>query len=148
MKSKRKFIIVGLWILSVVLSFNAGMSYEHLDFAFEPLTETEPLIIKGQIKGYVKKYSWGLLGNHSIVYLTNSRERTNIDESKDQILTKSSSVFFEVKNDILTIYCRTSPDINPNFKSDLDIKYVKLSNPEFMNLYDQINGQLKCSDGM
>lgn len=148
MNTKRKLIFGGIWILTLVLAFRTGIGYQKLDFAFEPVTTTEPIIVNGQIRCYIKKYSWGLLGNHSVAYITNSEQRTNINEDKDQLLTKSGTVFFSAKPDTLTIYCRTKPPLNTNFKSNMVVNYVELNNGKFMNLYDRMHEQLKNTDWM
>ncbi|XOV94222.1 MAG: hypothetical protein ACFHWX_05855 [Bacteroidota bacterium] len=148
MKTKYKLILSGIWILTMVIAFRVGIEYQKFDLVIEPVTETEPIIVNGKTKCYVKKYSWGLAGNHWVAYLTNSQQRTNMNEDEDQLLTSSGTVFFTTKSDTLTIYCRTKPPLNPNFKPNLTVKYIELNNGQFMSLYDKLHEQLKNTDWM
>lgn len=143
-----KWLIAFFWIVSVVIAYNAGSLLGSLDSSFKPVTTSEPVIVHGRTKAYIKKYSWGLLGQHSMIYLTKEPNRERPDEAKDMAFRNVETLFFEASGDTLKIYSNNPLEIKPGFSSGLIIEYVELKNPAFMQLYDRYHSQLKCTDWM
>ncbi len=148
MFNRKKLIFFGIaWIASVIIAYKIGDLLGSLDKAFKPTTETQTIKI-GDEKVYFKKHIWGLLGNHSILYLTNNQQREYPDENDDLIFSGQTTLFFEVKNDTLIFYSRIPVSQDASFETNIPLSFNILDNHEFMKLYERFHNQqpLKCSD--
>jgi len=74
-----------------------------------------------------------------ILFISTSKSR-KINSSTDYLYEYSGGLFYQIRNDTLFVFCRElldQPlDQPPKFNSKIVIIQKSLSNPEFMNLYD------------
>lgn len=138
-------LVIG-WLTSLVVTFEIGSLSTELEHIFEPITESTSIRLNGKNEFFLKKYIWGLLGNHRIIYLTKSSNQKFPDEEKDMIFQKAETVFIKACPDSLIIYIRKGTEIKNEFNDNATIQIKRLENSEFMALYDEYYTQLICTD--
>ena len=115
--------------------------------AFKPIVYSDHLFSKAHSNDlYLKKRVWGLLGNHSKIFLTTSSERERPDENEDVIIKNAETIFYQVKADTLILFSRNKIRDTNKLNTDMVIINRVLTNPDFMNKYDEYHRSLKCTD--
>jgi hypothetical protein len=97
--------------------------------------QTELSFGESETKLYLNSYSEGL--NYHIRSVSAIRENHKANENTDYIFTSDLDIFYEVKGDTLKIYTLIQSQIPAKFSSKVIVKQIKLTNPEYMNLYDK-----------
>ena len=149
MRQKNKLILGAIWGASIIISFFIGKLYGSLNHILNPVV-VDDTIITSDMDNYVwiKKYSWGIAGNHQIIYLTDNVASSTPDEKNDMIFNNAETLFYRVKNDTLHIYSRNHYPIDPRKYKGIYIKMHQLENPDFMNLYREYHSAIKTTDWM
>ncbi len=125
-------LILGLSII-ILLYFN----YNRLVLGFifnQPVNKVTEIKMKGGTV-YLKDLRKGL--NTIIkVISTSASEDFDPDEKTEYVFRNGLDLFYYVENDTLVLMVRKVIDKPANFPKGINIKQVKLKNPEYMNLHN------------
>jgi len=85
---------------------------------------------------YLKQYS-----EVSSIYIiiSSSKSKRYNPESKRDIVFNEEAVFYRYTSDSLLLYCRIEPKINKKYCGKIAVKYTKISNLVFYEMWDHYN---------
>ena len=92
---------------------------------------------------FIKKISWGLTYDHSIIILSNSPNKSIEPDSNSEYMFSCSSIFYKLSNDSLLIFTSLKAELPLNFSSNIKVIQYKLENFEIMNLRENNNYKKK-----
>jgi len=92
---------------------------------------------------FIKKVSWGLTYDHSIIILSSSPNNTIYPDSTSEYVFLGSEIFYRLTNDSLLIFTSLKAKTPLAFSSNIKILQYEIKNFEVMNLREDNNYKKK-----
>lgn len=122
----KKIILIAL----IIMLIGIGVIYFFIEYGATVFQYKKITIENNYV--YLKHKARGL--NYEELSISTSKSR-KINSSTDY-LYNSECLFYQIQNDTIFIFSREIASQPPKFKSKIHIIQKSLSNPEFMNLYE------------
>lgn len=86
---------------------------------------------------FIKSKVWGISSDHQIITISKNGDIPFLADSTNDFVFKGWSPFlYKFENDTLSVFIRSASNTPTNFKSDIKVQQIILSNPEMMNMID------------
>lgn len=126
------------FIIIFLAEMSCGRVTESWDSIHTERITVEVLDTDEKFSFYV--YKWGISGNHDEIIFSNREVRNKkTDPDKDFIFSGTSTLYFKVERDTLTIVGRTSPSIPSKFTSNTEIVFQILTNMQMIEFQNSSN---------
>jgi hypothetical protein len=130
MKIRFVFIVVIIISLYFIWLISGKLKLEHQPVIFVNKIHSEYL----NEDLFIKKISWGLTYDHSVIILSSFPKNTIEPDSTSEYVFLSSEIFYRLTNDSLLIFTSLKSKKPLNFNSNIKIIQYELKNVEIMNL--------------
>ncbi len=111
----------------------SGLSYDYSP-SFEKVKFTNS---ENSDSVFIKKKVWGISANSQVIIISRNGEVPfSPDSINDFVFNSWAPFLYKFENDTLSVFIRLASNTPANFKSDIKIEQIVLSNPEMMNLID------------
>ena len=123
-------ILVVLFIITFIL------------FLYLSLPDFKPEVSVVEIKSeklnesiYIKKKVWGLTADHQFICVSRSSSNNFEPDTNKDYIYYGDSFFYNFSNDTLKMYVDKESAVPKEFRSNINIKQIELTNPEMMDLW-------------